>query len=112
MYALQILELDLRRSHQLGIRIQAVELLALVHRRHRPGAQLLQAAAREAVRLLRLPHLLVHRRTGARHVLQRVLLRAVDRHVVVAAHARIDKLDIDVVADALRDSGSATSRTG
>ena len=35
-------------------------------------------------------------------MLQRILLRAVDRHVVVAAHAGVDKLDIDVVADAFQ----------
>src|SRR6185312_10672037 len=36
---------------------------------------------------------------GSWRVLQGILLRAIDRRMVVAAHARIHKLDVDVVAD-------------
>ena len=42
-----------------------------------------------------------HRQTGARHVQQRVLLGAIECHVIVAALAGIHELDVDVVADAL-----------
>ena len=42
------------------------------------------------------------RQARSRNVLQGVLLRAVDRHVVVAAHAGVHKFDVDVVADSLK----------
>src|SRR5260370_6056009 len=99
---LQILELDHRRSHQLGHAIQTVELLALVHLRHRTGTELLKAATGEAVSLASLPLLLVEGLACARNMLESIFLRAVDGHVVVAAHAAVDELDIDVVAHTLK----------
>src|SRR6202041_3153916 len=84
------------------IPIEPVELLALVLRRHWSGAQLFQSTARKAISLFRLPCLLVHRLPRSGDVLQRIFLRAVDRHVVVAAHAGVDKLDVDVIADTVQ----------
>src|SRR5208283_2331579 len=47
----------------------------------------------EPRRLARHSHLLVERQAGVRRVLESIFLRAVDRHVVVAAHAGIDEFD-------------------
>src|SRR6185437_17014 len=70
-----------------------------IRARHGSGAQCLQAAV-EAVGLLGLPHLLVHREARARYMEKRVLFRAVQGHVIVAALTGVHEFDIDVVADA------------
>ena len=88
-----------RRGLQLGELFQAVKFLGLIRVRHGAAAQVFQAAI-EAVGSLGGAHLLAQGCAGAGDVQQSILLRAVEGHVVVAAHAGIDKLDVDVLADA------------
>ena len=94
----QILELHGRRLVQLCELFQPVKLLGLRSLCERSVAEPLHAAI-EAVRLARHSHLLVHGQAAVRGVEQGILFRPVHRHVVVAAHAGIDKLDDHFLAD-------------
>ena len=77
-----------------------VQLLALVLFRHRPLAKLFQTAI-HALGLLRHSHLFVQCLACFPARASAHPFPTVDRHVIVAAHARIDKLQIDVVANPL-----------
>src|SRR6185503_12368057 len=79
---LQILELDDRRGHQLGVLIEPVKLLALVLLRHGAGAKLFETTTGETVRLSCLPLLLVKRQSGSGDMFQRILLGTIKGHVV------------------------------
>ena len=81
--------------------MQAIELLALIALRERTLAETLQAAGK-AVRLAGQPHGFIIGQAAVWRVQQSVLLRAVDRHVIVVAHAGIDELDLDLLPDALK----------
>src|SRR5262249_22043680 len=86
----------------LCVGLQAVEFLALELLAHWSGAQLLKTASAEAISLVRETHLLVQRQSSARDVLECVLFGSVKRHVVVAAHACVDELNVDFLTDALQ----------
>jgi hypothetical protein len=98
----QILELDRRRSEELGRQLDAVEFLALLLGGIRAAAKIFDAVALEAVGLVLMVRLLIIGKAGAGNVEQCILLAAVDRKVIVAALAGVDKLEIDVLADAFK----------
>src|SRR5208283_4937012 len=60
-----------------------------------------EAAVLEAARLTRHSHGFVLGEAGIGRVLEGVFFRAVDGHAVLAAHAAIDELDNDFLADTL-----------
>ena len=67
----------------------------------RTRAQAFQSVAVEALRFVRHSHLLIESQAGVRRHEQRVFFGAIHGHVVFAAHAGVDELDDDFLADAL-----------
>ena len=97
---LQVFELHRRRFLQLIKLLQAVKLLALLILSKRAGPQPLEAAASKAIRLARHAHLLVKSQPRIGGIKQQcIFLAAIHGHVVVAAHAGVDKLDDHFLTD-------------
>src|SRR5437899_8067415 len=96
----EIRELDFRRLLQFGELLEPVELLGLEHGALRTNAKALESAAVEAGGLVGHTHLFPHGQSGVRSHQQGIFFRAIHRHVVFAAHARVHKLDDDFLPDA------------
>src|SRR5246127_3275347 len=96
----QIRELDFGRLLEFGELFEPVELLGLEHAALRANAKALKSAAVEAGGLVGHAHLFPHGQSGVWGHQQGIFFRAIHRHVVFAAHARVDKLDDDFLTNA------------
>src|SRR5664279_5926658 len=98
---LEVLELDLWRRVDLGQHFEFGELIVVLYPCLGTGVGATRATIGNALPLVCQAHLLVKGLATVRSVQQGVLLVGIDGQMIVAAHAGIDKLEVDLLANSL-----------